>query len=45
MLPVETEQVGCVMVPIVGDAGVPGLAIIAASADAGDVHPAELVTV
>lgn len=43
--PVATEQVGCVMVPIAGAAGVPGFAMTTASAEAGEVHPTELVTV
>jgi len=44
MLPVATEHVGCVIVPIKGVDGVPGLAMITTSAEAGEEHPAELVT-
>jgi hypothetical protein len=43
-LPVESTQVGCVMVPIVGAVGVPGAAITTSS-DGGEVHPATVVTV
>ena len=44
-LPVATEQVGCVIVPIVGAVGVGGCVLITTSADASEVHPTELVTV
>jgi len=44
-LPVATVQVGWVMVPIDGAAGVPGFAMITALADTGEVHPTALVTV
>lgn len=44
-LPVATVHVGCVTVPIIGAAGVPGSATITIFAEAGDVHPNELVTV
>jgi len=44
MLPVATEQVGCLMLPIEGDAGVPGLAMIITFAEGAEVHPTELVT-
>lgn len=44
-LPVETVQVGCVIAPIAGAAGVPGFAMITTLADAVEVHPTELVTV
>ncbi len=44
-LPVGTEQVGCVIVPTVGAAGVEGCALIVMPVDAGDIHPDELVTV
>jgi len=44
-LPVETEHVGGVIVPTEGAAGVGGCALITASADGGDMHPYELVTV
>jgi hypothetical protein len=44
-LPVATSHVGCVMVPTAGADGVDGLESITTSADAAEVHPAELVTV
>ena len=44
-LPIEIAQVGCVIVPIVGDEGAPGAVLITTFADAGDVHPAAFVTV
>lgn len=44
-LPVETEQVGWVIIPIVGTEGVSGCAFIITSAVAIEVHPTELVTV
>jgi len=44
-LPVEMEQVGCVGVPVIGAAGVPGAGLIITFPDTGDVHPAALVTV
>ena len=44
-LPVATVQVGCVIVPTVGAVGGSGCVLITTSADAGDVHPAALVTV
>jgi hypothetical protein len=44
-LPVATVQVGCVIVPTVGAVGVAGWLIITTLPDAGDVHPAALVTV
>ena len=43
--PVATVQVGCVMMPTVGAAGVAGCGSITTSADGGEVHPAALVTV
>jgi hypothetical protein len=43
--PVATAQVGCVMLPIAGAAGVPGFAMITTLAEAGEVHPTALVTV
>ena len=44
-LPVETEQVGCVIAPTVGADGVDGWAFIV-TVDVGvEVHPSELVTV
>jgi hypothetical protein len=44
-LPVDTAQVGCVIVPIVGAAGAPGAAVITTLAEAAEVHPDALVTV
>jgi hypothetical protein len=44
-LPVATEQVGWLMVPITGAFGVTGCGIISAPADDGDVQPSALVTV
>ena len=44
-LPVDTVQVGWVMVPTVGAVGVAGWGLIKMLADACEVHPAELVTV
>jgi hypothetical protein len=44
-LPVATEQVGWVIVPTTGLDGGAGAALITAFADAGEVHPTELVTV
>ena len=43
-LPVATVQVGCVMAPAVGLAGVSGCKSIVLSAEAGEVHPTVLVT-
>ena len=43
--PVATVQVGCVMLPGVGAAGVAGCGLITILADAGEVHPTALVTV
>lgn len=43
--PVDTVQVGCVMVPTVGATGVNGCGLITILADAGEVHPTSLVTV
>ena len=42
-LPVETAQVGCVIIPTVGAVGV--AAIITTLADGNEVHPTEFVTV
>ena len=44
-LPVATRHVGWVMVPIAGAPGVEGCALITTFAEAGEVHPEELVTV
>lgn len=43
--PVDTAQVGCVMAPTAGAAGVTGWGSIVTLADAGEVHPSALVTV
>ena len=44
-LPVDTEQVGCVMEPMVGADGAPGAALITTSADAAELHPEASVTI
>lgn len=44
-LPVPTEQVGWVMVPITGAAGVTGCPLITTSVEEDDIQPPELVTV
>ena len=44
-LPFATAQVGCVIVPMVGAAGVAGCALITILAEAGEVQPAALVIV
>jgi len=44
-LPVASTQVGCVIVPTTGAAGVAGCVLITTFVDAGDIHPAALVTV
>ena len=44
-LPVATVHVGCVIVPMVGAAGVNGCALITTLAETGEVHPTALVTV
>lgn len=44
-LPVEDEQVVCVIELTVGAEGVTGCALIVTLTDAGEVHPEELVTV
>ena len=43
--PVATAHVGCVIVPTTGAVGAAGCALITTLADAGEVHPAALVTV
>jgi hypothetical protein len=45
ILPVEEEQVVCVMVPMVGAAGVAGCVLMVAEAEAAEGHPTALVTV
>ena len=45
MLPVATEQVACVKVPVIGAEGVSGCELITILADAVEVQPAELVIV
>ena len=44
-LPVEVEQLVCVMEPMVGAGDVIGCALIITSDEAGEIHPAALVTV
>ena len=44
-LPVARAQLGCVIVPTVGAAGVAGWALITTLAEAGETHPEALVTV
>jgi hypothetical protein len=44
-LPVDTVQVGCVIVPTTGAVGVAGCALITAADEAGDTQPMEFVTV
>ena len=44
-LPVESEQVGCVIVPGIGADGVAGCALITIFAEAKEVHPSAFVTV
>ena len=44
-LPVASEQVGCVIVPSVGAAGVTGCVLMGTLADATEIHPNEFVTV
>ena len=44
-LPVATAQVGWVIVPTAGAAGVTGWALITTLAEAAEVQPAALVTV
>jgi hypothetical protein len=44
-LPVATEQLGCVVAPNAGAAGVPGFATITMPVDGKEIHPTEFVTV
>jgi hypothetical protein len=43
--PVVTVQVGCVMVPVVGLAGVTGAVLITTFAEAAELHPEAFLTV
>ena len=43
-LPVDTEHVGCVIIPTNGAAGVAGCSAMTTSAEATEIHPAKLVT-
>ena len=45
ILPVASEQVGCVRVPRVGAGGITGCELITTFAEADEVHPKLLVTV
>lgn len=42
--PVDTDEVGCVIVPIVGAVGVGGCALMVILVDRGEVQVAALVT-
>ena len=44
-LPVDIAQVGCVMVPSVGEVGVAGWVLMTMLAVAEEIQPEELVTV
>ena len=44
-LPVDIAQVGCVMVPSVGEVGVAGWVLITMLAEADEIQPEEFVTV
>jgi len=44
-LPVSTEQVGCVIIPMTGATGVAGNGFTTALTDANEIHPAAFVTV
>ena len=44
-LPVAVEQFGCMIAPTFGATGVAGCVLITTLAEAGEVHPAALVTV
>ena len=44
-LPVAVSQVGCVIVPTLGDEGFTGCALIVTAADVSEVHPSALVTI
>jgi hypothetical protein len=45
IIPVETEQVGCVIVPTIGAVGVAGWVLITTLADDDELQPEALVTV
>jgi hypothetical protein len=45
MLPVETEQVGWIIVVADGAEGAPGALLIRTSAEAAEIHPSEFVYV
>ena len=44
-LPVDTAHVGCVIVPVIGAAGVKGCELITTSAVTRDIHPEAVVIV
>ena len=44
-LPVARAQLGCVIVPTVGAAGVAGWTLITTLAEAAEIHPEAFVTV
>ena len=44
-LPVDSRQVGCIIVPTTGDEGEGGCELMDTLAEGSDVHPAELVRV
>ena len=44
-LPVPRVQVGWIIVPMIGAAGLPGAASITTSVDSPEVHPAALVII
>ena len=44
-LPVEAEQAGWVIVPIVGADGAPGAALITTSAEGAELHPEASVAI
>jgi hypothetical protein len=44
-LPVGTEQVGCVIVPIIGAVGVSGCVLITTGSDEPDKHPEAFITI
>lgn len=44
-LPLDDEQLGCVIKPMTGVEGVTGCILITTSADISEVHPAAFVTI